>query len=116
MLISPVYAIDPITNKGLAAGAQAMDAGTGFAFYFATIWKLIVILGGLALILYLAYGGVQWLTAGGDKQKLEKAQSSISNALMGMVILAGGYAIVTFILPILGLDILAGINWNLLAP
>jgi len=42
---------------------------------------------GLVLLGYVLYGGVKWLIAGGDKDNLESAKQTLTNAFIGMVIL-----------------------------
>ncbi len=83
----------------------------GFAYYFGQVWKTAVIVGGLAFLLYLVLGGLNWVTAGGDKGKVEKAQQHITNALVGLTVLVGSYAIVVFIREVFGIDFL-NINWK----
>lgn len=41
----------------------------------------------LAFVLLLIFGGIQWITSGGSKEKLESARSRIINALTGLFIL-----------------------------
>ncbi|OGG34865.1 hypothetical protein A2363_00295 [Candidatus Gottesmanbacteria bacterium RIFOXYB1_FULL_47_11] len=50
-------------------------------------------------------GGVSWITAGGDKQKLEKARDQITNALIGLIVVAAAWAIATLAGQFLGLDL-----------
>lgn len=53
---------------------------------------------GAILFVYLLYGGFTWMTAAGDKTKVEKATSIIKNAIIGLVIIVLAYAIATFII------------------
>jgi hypothetical protein len=82
------------------------DPGTGTAAIIASLWRAVVILGGIALLLYLVWGGLQWVMAGSDKSKVENAQKRIENAVIGMVILAASVAIVYFLQEVIGIDIL----------
>lgn len=86
-------------------------AGAGFAFYISQVWKTIVTVGGVAFLLYLVLGGLTWVTAGGDKAKVEKAQQHITNAVIGLTLLVGSFAISVFVREVFGLDFL-NINWN----
>jgi len=68
------------------------------------IGKLITNIIGFALIVaflfalaYLLTGGIQWLTSGGDKAQLEGARNKITNAIIGLVIVAATYAVFTLI-------------------
>lgn len=86
-----------IVNKALPTTIQAMEPATGLAFYIAIIWRSVVTLGGIAFIIFFIWGGIEWLTAGGDKTKVETAQKMITNAFIGLAILVSSFAIITFI-------------------
>ncbi len=87
------------------------QGGAGLAFYIAQLWKTIVIIGGLAFLIYFVWGGLNWILAGGDKSKIESAQKQMTNGLMGLVILVISFAIVNFLGNFLGFDLL-NINWR----
>jgi len=76
-----------IINKALPAFIRE-EADRGLGYYFANLWKTIVILGGLALLMYLIWGAIDWLMSQGDKQKLENAKNKITHAILGLAILA----------------------------
>lgn len=54
------------------------------------------ILGTVALVIAL-YGGVVWMTAGGDERKIETAKKILVNAVIGLVIIFSAFAIVQYI-------------------
>lgn len=86
-------------------GFQVTDVGTiisgavGAAF----------IIAGLLVFAYLVWGGIQWITAGGDKANIESARGRISNALVGMAIIAAAYAIVLLLQYVFGYNVLGGV-------
>lgn len=43
------------------------------------------------------YGGYAWLTAGGNEQRIEKAQTILRSAVIGLVIIFFAWAIVSFV-------------------
>lgn len=53
---------------------------------------------GALLFFYMLYGGFLWMTAGGEKGKVESAQMVIKNAIIGIVIVALSYAISNFVI------------------
>ena len=53
----------------------------------------IIMVAGLATFMYLIYGGISWITAGGDKSKIEEARSKITNGIIGLSIVASAWAI-----------------------
>jgi len=58
-------------------------------------WILIIM--GIVAVLFLIYGGVVYLTAGGDAEKAGKGRVVITNAIIGIVIIAASFAIYQFV-------------------
>lgn len=50
---------------------------------------------GAILLATFVYGGGSWMIAGGDAKKVEAAKATLKNAVIGMVIVALSYTIVT---------------------
>ncbi len=53
---------------------------------------------GILLMVYLLWGGYNWLTAGGDQKKVETAIAIIKNAIIGIVILVTANFIAGYVL------------------
>jgi hypothetical protein len=71
-----------------------------------TIWRTAITLGGLALLVMLLMGGLEWITAGGDKGKIEHARDRITQSVIGMLVLAGSIAISAFAGGLIGINLL----------
>lgn len=95
-----------ITNTAVPGGDNPTSAPTQFAITMATLWQTIIIVGGLAFLLYFLWGGLQWIMAGGDKGKIEEARGKITQGLIGLALLAASYVIVKFLEGALGMDLL----------
>ena len=52
---------------------------------------------GLVFLILIIYSGFTWMTAGGDENKVTKAKETLKNAIIGLVLTAGSYAIWGFI-------------------
>jgi len=104
-MINKVYA-NEIINNALGGTISKKSAGEGLAFYIAQLWQTVVVVGGLAFLIYLMWGGLQWVTAGGDKTKLDEAQHKIYNSMVGLGILVGSYAFVRFVGGIANINLL----------
>jgi hypothetical protein len=65
----------------------------------------VIIFAGLLAFIFLVWGGVQWLTSGGDKEKYEAARNRITAAIIGLVIIVAAWAIMNFIASIFGLSL-----------
>jgi hypothetical protein len=60
---------------------------------------LSVVLGiaGIALFITLVMGGFQYMTAGGDPKKVAAAWTTLTYAVVGMILVASSYLILVFI-------------------
>lgn len=100
ILSRPIYAEDEIilTNPG------------GIDEIGPLVQKLIQFAFGLSAILtfaFLIWGGIEWITSGGDKQKYESARNRITAALVGLAIVAAAWALMNIVTNLLGID-----NWT----
>lgn len=66
---------------------------TNLGDYSSNIVGLMLTIAGIAAFVYLAYGGLTWILASGDKAKLEDARGKITNAIIGLGIVASSWAI-----------------------
>ena len=57
---------------------------------------------GIVFIIILLYGGVIWMTSGGDDEKVAKAKKTIINAIIGLIIILLSNTIVRFIVGAVG--------------
>lgn len=97
---------DEIQNTAIPAAITGKGSGGGLAFYIATLWRTVVTVGGIAFIIYLVWGGVEYLTSGGDKARIDDASKKISSSVIGLGILVGSYAITFFIEKVFKINIL----------
>lgn len=85
--------VEVATPKGFA---------TSFGNLLNGVLSFVLIIGALLVLFYLILGGIEWITSGGDKGKTEAARNKITAAVIGLVILAAAWAILTLILNFLG--------------
>lgn len=91
-----------------AAGITTTDVvpGTGFATDFGKlingVLSFVMVVAALLVFMYLIWGGIEWITSGGDKGKTESARNKITSAVIGLVVVAASYAILTLALNFLG--------------
>jgi hypothetical protein len=52
---------------------------------------------GVIFFVLIVYGGLQWMTAQGNDQKVAKSKELIINATIGLIIVLSAYAITSFI-------------------
>ncbi len=98
---------NPILPASLGGGANpnVNQGGASLGKLISSLIGALFVAGFLLTIMELIIGGIQWITAGGDKQALEKARNGITNAIMGLVIVAATYALATLLGKFFGIDI-----------
>ncbi|OGD10149.1 hypothetical protein A2397_03845 [Candidatus Amesbacteria bacterium RIFOXYB1_FULL_44_23] len=60
--------------------------------FLSTLINLLLGFAGVASFVYLLWGGIQWITAGGDKDALDKARKKIVAAFIGLAVVFSSYA------------------------
>lgn len=63
---------------------------------------------GVFFIFQLVVGGIAWTSSGGDPKALDAARGRITNAIVGLVIVAAALAITLLITSIFGINIFSG--------
>ncbi|MBI5449637.1 hypothetical protein HY948_04980 [Candidatus Gottesmanbacteria bacterium] len=83
-------------ESALAAVTGTISAIIGFMTVCAAVWFLI----------NFVIGGFSWITAAGDKAKLQEAQSRLYNAFIGLVVVVAGWGILALAGQFFGYDII----------
>lgn len=83
-----------------------IQPGTGFATTFGGLMNgiisFVMVIAAVLVFFYLIWGGIEWITSGGDKGKTESARSKITSAVIGLIVIASSYAVLTLALNFLG--------------
>lgn len=84
-----------IGQSSLEAVTRAISGIIGFMTVAAAIW----------FFFQLIIGGIGWMTAAGEKNKLNEARDRITNAFIGLIIVVAGWAILSLAGQFFGWDI-----------
>jgi len=100
----PAYAdtLDPCTD---ASGIASILCGftTGKANNIVqNVIIFIIIIAVVIAIIYLLYGGIKWITSGGDKAQVESARNHITAAIVGLIIVFLAIFIISIVLTLFG--------------
>jgi len=49
--------------------------------------QIFILVAAFTMMIYLFLGAIQWISSGGEKEKLTKAQQQITNAVVGILVL-----------------------------
>jgi type IV secretory pathway VirB2 component (pilin) len=72
-----------ITTSVYAAPPKLADIGG----ILDNVFNLIMPVGGLIAVIMIIYGGYMWIMSGGDAQKTQQAQGTLTWAVLGLVFL-----------------------------
>lgn len=65
---------------------------------FPTLLSFILIIAIVIALLYLIWGGIKWITSGGDKANVETARGHIIAAIIGLILVFSAWFVMNFIL------------------
>lgn len=99
---------ESIRNPALGTLGSATGRGVSFFTQFVpNMVGLVFIVGIVIFVFMLLMAGIQWITAGGDKQALEGAKGRLTQALVGIFIMLSVFAIVKLVETLFGINILS---------
>jgi hypothetical protein len=105
--VASLVGLSSFAGAVAAADGDLIPIPTGFATSFSGmvsgVLSFTMIIAALLVFFFLIWGGIDWITSAGDKGATEKARNKITAAVIGLVILAAAYAILTLSLTFLGI-------------
>ena len=96
LLIVPFSSFEDLSHP-------AIGSGTTIGNIIALLIPYIFYLAGFVLLLYLVYGGFQYLTSLGNPEAVAHAKGNLTNAIVGFIIIFVAYWIVQVVATVLGL-------------
>lgn len=72
---------------------ELIPINTTLGDYVSRGFNAILLVVALAAFIYLVWGGIDWLQSGGDKERIEKAKSKITNTVIALAVVAAAWAI-----------------------
>ena len=66
---------------------------------------ILLIAAALIALFFLIWGGIRWITSGGDKSKVESARNTIIASIIGLIISLLAFFIITLVLGIFNLSL-----------
>ncbi|OGH47793.1 MAG: hypothetical protein A3A51_03735 [Candidatus Levybacteria bacterium RIFCSPLOWO2_01_FULL_39_10] len=65
---------------------------------------ILITIAVILTIFFLIWGGIQWITSGGDKAKLESARKRLIFALIGLTVVLSSFMIINIFGGVFGID------------
>ena len=87
---------------------DVVEGGGGqvVANIISSLLSVALVVGAIALLLFLVWGAIEWITAGGDSGKIEKARTRITQSIVGILVLSSVIAIFMVVQNILGVSLI----------
>ncbi len=73
---------------------ESAQSGASFLAQFARLWGNIVTIGVIAVLIMFIWGGIEWITAGGDAGKVAKARDRMLQSALGLIILVSLFVLI----------------------
>ncbi|MEK7450454.1 MAG: hypothetical protein AAB662_00780 [Patescibacteria group bacterium] len=96
------FSLPGYENIQVPTEIQNLSGGTYGSSLITTVLAILFVFGIALTIILLIYSGIQWVMSEGDKQKIQAARSRLIFTIVGFLIIAGGFAIVSAIITLLG--------------
>ena len=99
-VVQPILAatgpVDQTAFASFAANA-GFAAGPSVTVIIARLIRTVISFLGVIAVVIVVYGGFMYMTAGGNDERVKKAKKTITNGLIGLVIVLMSFAIAQFI-------------------
>ncbi|MBU0978698.1 MAG: hypothetical protein ABIJ03_01805 [Patescibacteria group bacterium] len=79
---------------------------SNFSYLVTSLMSFIMAIAALAVLLFLLFGAIEWISSGGDKNKLESARNKMMHAALGIIILSATTAIFMVIQQFVGIRVI----------
>lgn len=96
-------AVGPLSKTSGNSGAVGASV---LGRYAAILIQTALVLGGLAVLAYMIIGAIGWISAGGDKGKVEAARNQIIQSIIGLAVLFSVTAVAAWVGPVFGMNLL----------
>lgn len=100
---TPEDAGDVTCNATCARGFQPACSFTGICRVYGLVINLVTFFGAILALLYLMLSVINYVNAKGVIEEIQKAQSGMTNALIGLIFVIIAYTLTRTILTLLGI-------------
>ena len=93
-----LFANVALANVSIGTTNLSKGFATNLGGMLTSVLTIVMASAALAVFMYLIWGGIGWITSGGDKGKTEEARNKITAAVIGLIVLAAAYALLLLML------------------
>ena len=122
-ILSGSFALVSYASIAVPAFADVLDAGiktppgttiigpdTSVGSIISFLVAFLIVIAFLAALLFIVIGAFQWITSGGDKQRVADARNHIIAAIIGLIIISLTFVIINVVISALGLGSLTNLK------
>lgn len=97
---------NPAIKSNIGSGGGTEHDVLVISVFLANFIRMLFIVSAIWSFVMLLIGGFEYVSAGGEKDKVSNAMKRITNALIGIIILLCGYAVFRLINLVFGINLL----------
>lgn len=86
-----------IVGGATSACGSSCNTSTSVNSLFSSVTNILIFLVGSISVIMIIVGGLRYVTSGGDSKAVSAAKDTILYSIVGIVVSAAAYAIVTFV-------------------
>lgn len=91
-------ALEQVGKESGIGGKTPSEASEQLPVILGKLIQSFISVLGIVFIILIIYGGWLWLTARGEADRVEQAKSTITRAIIGLVIIFSAYALTSFVI------------------
>jgi TRAP-type C4-dicarboxylate transport system permease small subunit len=93
-LVSQAHAAGGSFNIDLGSQVSTrVSINSDLGTFISHVFSAIIIVAAIATFIYMIYGGIEWVISGGEKDKIKSARDKITQAIIGLAVVASAWAI-----------------------
>ena len=96
-----------IGGEGLGPFGNISDGSTGLVSLtkiISAVIGMLTVVAGIWFLVQFLLGGFSWISAGGDKAKLQGSRDKLTNAFIGLIVVVASYSILALAGTFFGID------------
>jgi hypothetical protein len=90
-------------NNLVGQGGSAVQYDLGIII--GSFVNVAILVGAIASLIFMIMGAIQWITAGGDTGKIDKARAKFVQSIVGLAVVASTYAIFLVVQYFFGINV-----------
>lgn len=95
---APATSVGGIRDTGRIEPINEVFSSLSITAFIGAVVKTLIGLAGALFLLMLLWAGFRWTTSGGDQKGVAAAQTTLRNAVIGMIVVATSYVLVTAVI------------------